>query len=52
MSEKTIRVPLLEPGMRPELNELEAQIMAERGRIPFLRYSSQLSDLCSNLPLR
>lgn len=50
MSEKTIRVPLVEPGKRSDLNGLEAQIMAERGRIPFPRYSSQLSDLCSNLP--
>ena len=29
----TIRVPLVEPGTRPELAEIEASILAERGRI-------------------
>ncbi len=29
----TIRVPLVEPGTRPELAEIEASIMAQRGRI-------------------
>jgi len=31
-----VRVPLVEPGARPELAELEARIMAERGRISTL----------------
>ena len=29
----TIRVPLVEPGTRPELADIEASIMAQRGRI-------------------
>ena len=29
----TIRVPLVEPGTRPELAEIEASILAQRGRI-------------------
>ena len=29
----TIRVPLVEPGTRPELAEIEASIFAQRGRI-------------------
>ena len=29
----TIRVPLVEPGTRPELAEIEQSIMAQRGRI-------------------
>ena len=31
-----IRVPLVEPGTRPELAEIEARIMGERGRISLL----------------
>lgn len=31
-----IRVPLVEPGTRPELAEIEARILAERGRISLL----------------
>ena len=29
----TIRIPLVEPGTRPELAEIEASILAQRGRI-------------------
>ncbi|MFN3988246.1 MAG: carboxymuconolactone decarboxylase family protein [Rhodocyclaceae bacterium] len=36
MSEKTIRVPLVEPGTLAELAEIEARIMAERGRVSLL----------------
>lgn len=31
-----IRVPLVQPGTRPELAEVEARIMAERGRVSLL----------------
>ncbi len=31
-----IRVPLVEPGTRPELAEVEARILAERGRVSLL----------------
>ncbi len=31
-----IRVPLVQPGTRPELAEVEARILAERGRISLL----------------
>ena len=31
-----IRVPLVEPGTRPELAEIEREILAERGRISLL----------------
>lgn len=31
-----IRVPLVQPGTRPELAEIEARIMAERGRVSLL----------------
>jgi alkylhydroperoxidase family enzyme len=31
-----IRVPLVQPGTRPELAEIEARILAERGRISLL----------------
>jgi AhpD family alkylhydroperoxidase len=31
-----LRVPLVEPGTRPELAEVEARIMAERGRVSLL----------------
>jgi 4-carboxymuconolactone decarboxylase len=36
MSIQDIRVPLVEPGTRPELAEVEARIMGERGRISLL----------------
>lgn len=36
MSMQSIRVPLVEPGTRVELAEVEARIMAERGRISLL----------------
>jgi AhpD family alkylhydroperoxidase len=32
----TPRVPLVEPGTRPELAEIEARILAERGRVSLL----------------
>ncbi len=32
----TIRVPLVEPGTRPELADIEHEILAERGRISLL----------------
>lgn len=32
----TVRVPLVEPGTRPELQEIEARIMGQRGRISLL----------------
>lgn len=31
-----IRVPLIEPGTRPELAEIEGRILAERGRVSLL----------------
>ena len=36
MSTKEIRVPLVEPGTRPELAEIEGRIMAERGRVSLI----------------
>jgi 4-carboxymuconolactone decarboxylase len=33
---KALRVPLVEPGTRPELAEIEQRIMAERGRVSLL----------------
>jgi len=36
MSENHIRVPLVVPGTRPELSEIEEKIIAERGRISLL----------------
>jgi 4-carboxymuconolactone decarboxylase len=36
MSTQDIRVPLVQPGTRPELAEVEARIMGERGRISLL----------------
>lgn len=36
MSANPIRVPLVQPGTRPELAEIEARIMGERGRISLL----------------
>ena len=36
MSVNDIRVPLVQPGTRPELAEVESRIMAERGRISLL----------------
>ncbi len=36
MEHDTIRVPLVEPGTRPELAEVEARILAERGRVSLL----------------
>jgi len=36
MSRQSIRVPLVEPGTRTELAEVEARIMGERGRISLL----------------
>jgi len=36
MSAANIRVPLVQPGTRPELAEVEARIMAERGRVSLL----------------
>jgi len=32
----TPRVPLVEPGTRPELAEIESRILAERGRVSLL----------------
>lgn len=31
-----VRVPIVQPGSRPELAEIEARIMAERGRVSLL----------------
>ena len=36
MTTSQIRVPLVEPGSRPELAEIEGRIFAERGRISLL----------------
>lgn len=36
MNTKAIRVPLVAPGTRPELAEVEARILAERGRVSLL----------------
>lgn len=36
MNATNIRVPLVQPGTRPELAEVEARIMAERGRVSLL----------------
>lgn len=36
MNTEQIRVPLVQPGTRPELAELEGRILAERGRISLL----------------
>ena len=36
MSTQAVRVPLVEPGTRPELAAIEARILAERGRISLL----------------
>jgi len=36
MGQDPIRVPLVEPGTRPELREIEAGILRERGRISLL----------------
>lgn len=36
MSSSEIRVPLVQPGTRPELAEVERRIMAERGRVSVL----------------
>src|SRR3712207_5896813 len=36
MSKQPIRVPLVQPGTRPELAEIEGRILAERGRISLL----------------
>lgn len=36
MTNTHIRVPLVQPGTRPELAEVEARIMAERGRVSLL----------------
>lgn len=36
MSTEHIRVPLVIPGTRPELSEIEARILGERGRISLL----------------
>ena len=36
MSVTDIRVPLIQPGTRPELAEIEARILAQRGRISVL----------------
>lgn len=36
MTTDNIRVPLVQPGTRPELAEVEARIMAERGRVSLL----------------
>jgi AhpD family alkylhydroperoxidase len=36
MSTDTIRVPLVQPGSRPELAEVEGRILAERGRVSLL----------------
>jgi 4-carboxymuconolactone decarboxylase len=36
LSVQSVRVPLVEPGTRPELAEVEQRIMAERGRVSLL----------------
>lgn len=36
MNTHAIRVPLVEPGTRPELTEIEGRILAERGRVSLL----------------
>jgi 4-carboxymuconolactone decarboxylase len=36
MNTNQIRVPLVQPGTRPELSEIEGRIMGERGRISLL----------------
>ena len=36
MNTEQIRVPLVEPGTRPELADIEGRIMAERGRVSLL----------------
>ncbi len=36
MEPSHIRVPLVQPGARPELAEIEARIVAERGRVSLL----------------
>jgi AhpD family alkylhydroperoxidase len=36
MNTKAVRVPLVEPGTQPELAEIEARILAERGRVSLL----------------
>ena len=36
MDTEHIRVPLVQPGTRPELAEVESRIMAERGRVSLL----------------
>ena len=36
MNTKAIRVPLVVPGTQPELAEVEARILAERGRVSLL----------------
>ncbi|NDZ11915.1 carboxymuconolactone decarboxylase [Variovorax sp. WS11] len=36
MTNTPVRVPLVQPGTRPELAEVEARIMAERGRVSLL----------------
>jgi 4-carboxymuconolactone decarboxylase len=36
MTFSTIRVPLVQPGTHPELADVEARIMAERGRLSLL----------------
>jgi 4-carboxymuconolactone decarboxylase len=36
MSTNDIRVPLVQPGTRPELAEVESRILAERGRVSLL----------------
>lgn len=36
MTHTPVRVPLIQPGTRPELGEVEARIMAERGRVSLL----------------
>jgi 4-carboxymuconolactone decarboxylase len=36
MTNSSIRVPLVEPGTRPELADIEQRILAERGRVSLL----------------
>src|SRR5512140_307907 len=36
MNTAHVRVPLVQPGTRPELAEIESRILAERGRISLL----------------
>lgn len=36
MTSTSIRVPLVQPGTRPELAEIESRIMAQRGRVSLL----------------